>query len=527
MQSLPLESSNPALIAQHFEAAGELKPAFDYWVKTGVKAARRYAHTETNVCFQRAISLLKNLDEFVTDEEIYQLHQVWGDELDNTREYQEGMKLYHRLQALGDQRQSDLLLGTAFNGLSRVFRKLDEYEKSLHYNDLALAHLEPGMPTPEYLFAHNRRAVTLTLLGDFEGSHTTLQKSLALSEGLRNKRIQIGLSSVFLQIANIWLFKGEPEKSLAVIDLAEQSLFPSINDPDIEMIRIIGAQIYAAMGYPRKAYLLCQEALQKAKEWNNHRLESFARAVRSFSAMALGYMDECLNDLEEALSISRQFQYHAISQLACNNLGDFYRLTEDFESAEAAYLEGLKTFARSYYQLDIESKLAYTRFLNGKVDEGISLLETTLQEAEKDGFTYIKLSGMIMKTSMLIQTHQINQAEQIIQEVIRESQTKGMTILKANIQLYAGLCSLQNGRLEEAIQYLTDGIKITRQNGNLWVESAILKLKKQIFESQGQNTTEITHRQLEIQEFLLEHARRPEIRQMIQRFFEQKLTTAR
>lgn len=522
MQSLPLESSNPSLIAQHYETAGEIKAAFDHWVKAGILAAQMFSGAETRHCFRRAYALLQPLGDFVTDEEIYQLFLVWGDYLDDIADFESEKKLYFELQALGSQRDSNLLLGAAFNGLCRYYRRTDEYEKSLHYNNLAIAHLENGPLMPEYLFAFNRRAVTLALLGEFEPSLAALRKAIELAHGRKERRIQIGISGVFLQIALIWHFKGMPEKSLEVADLADRSLFSSINDPDIEMIRITRAQAYAALGFPIKAYELCDEVLQKAFDWNNNRLEAFAKMIRSYAAMSMGLMEESLENVEDALSIAEQFNYFNISQQSYCHLGDIYRLVEEYKLAQEAHQNALQHPTRSYYRLDNEIRLIYSQILMGEVAQGISALDNLIQEAVEGDFNYITLTATIMKVSALIRNNEVEQAERLLQKIIQDCDEQGIVIIKANIRLYEGICALKNGDLIKAKKLLEDSIQITHKNNNVWVESAALDALYTIFESQGEDTSEITSRILQIREHVLNNSRREDLRRMVERAFQRK-----
>lgn len=525
MQSLPVESNNPAEIARHFEAAGELKAAFDYWLRAGLKNIEMYSSNETITSFRKAQSMLSNLGDFVSDQEIYQLFLAWGDFLDNCANFPAGVQLFYDLQTLGEQRQSNLLLGQAFNGLARVYRRMEAYDKSLKYNDLALIHLETDPFMPEYLFAHNRRAVTLAFLDDFEGSVLALQKAFELSKNNKDRRVQIGISGVCLQISWIWFFKGLPHRSLEIAELASRSIFSSINNPDLELMQIVRAQAYAFQGFPRKAYQLCQEVLKKAQEWNHQRLEAYARMVKSFAAMALGYMDEALEDMETTLSIAMRFKFNHVLQQTYTNLSDFYRLLHAYKLAEGANRKSLQNATHPYYRLDNEIRLAYNRFHQGAVNEGLSMLEPAIQEAEQNGFTYIQFSAQIMQVVMLIQKNEIEQATRIIEQLIQESEARELVIVKANISMYAGICDLKRGRLAEARQRLETALQITQQNGNVWVEAATWHLLGPIYAAQGEDAWTSKQHLARICEHILKHTHRPELREMLLSAFGQGMPT--
>ena len=527
MQSLPVESNNPSLIAQYYEDAGELKSAFENWVKAGIKTAQMFSTSETKLCFGNAAALLQHLGIFVSDQEIYQLFFVWGDYLDDTGDFNGCLRLYHELQSIGNQRQSDLLLGIAFNGLCRAHRRLDEYAKSIYYNDLALKHLEHNPSLPEYLYAWNRRAVTLTLQGEYGLSLAALHKALDLSQKLNERRVQIGISGVFLQIASIWQFKGLPQRSIEITDLAERAIFSSINDPDIEMLRITRAQAFSAMGFPRKAYNLCNQVILHAQEWNNKRLEAFAKMAKSFAALVLGQMDDSLNNVEDALAIAEQFKYFHISQQSYCVLGDIYRLCGEYERSIHVHRKALEHPTRSYYRLDNEIRVAYNYIRLGELDRGLALLKDAQREAEENEFGYIALTGRIMQVNALILQNKVDEAEALIQTSARDSEEKGVMVMQANIALYGGYCAWKKGHSQEAMELLDHSLSITQGNENVWQENAALRVKYQILIDTGQDTEPVEKRLTEIRDHILRYSKRPDLQDIMLQAFDQGRTGTR
>ena len=414
MKTLPFESRNPSMIASHFEAAGEMKEAFDYWVLAGVRAREVFSRAEAEQAFLKASALLQYLGSFASDQEIYNLYATWGDFLDNLADYKVSLDLFYSLQGLGNQRRSHILLGAAFNGLSRTFRNLGEYEKALQYNRQAEVHLEATRFMPEYFMLYTRRALIYCLLEDYEKSDEAIEKAVELAAGDQSWRIQIGLTSTFLQLADISNYKGLFRRTIELCELGERSIETTYNNPDVQMIRLKKAQAHNLLGFPRLSYELSNEVLKLGLEWNHKRLEGFAKQSRAQAAFELGRLGECLKDIEDALEIAAQYNYMDLAQQTYCLLGDFYLVFGEYQQTEQAHLKGMENSTRLYYWLDNEIRRGNVLIRLQKKKEGFDILNRGLEEAQKDGFNHIQNSALFLLGASLLRAGDISKAEEII-----------------------------------------------------------------------------------------------------------------
>ena len=426
MKTLPFESRNPSMIASHFEEAGEMKEAFDYWVLAGVRAREVFSRAEAEQAFLKASALLQYLGSFASDQEIYNLYSVWGDFLDNLADYKVSLDLFYSLQGLGNQRRSHILLGAAFNGLSRTFRNLGEYEKALQYNRQAEVHLETTRFMPEYFMLYTRRALIYCLLEDYEKSDEAIKKAVELAAGDQSWRIQIGLTSTFLQLADISNYKGLFRRTIELCEMGERSIETTYNNPDVQMIRLKKAQAHNLLGFPRLSYELSNEVLKLGLEWNHKRLEGFAKQSRAQAAFELGRLGECLKDIEDALEISAQYNYMDLAQQTYCLLGDFYLVFGEYQQSEQAHLKGMENSTRLYYWLDNEIRRGNILIRLKKEKEGFGILNRGLEEAQKDGFSHIQNSALFLLGSSLLRAGEISQAEEIIRR-FNQSVSEGAT----------------------------------------------------------------------------------------------------
>ncbi len=518
MKSIPLESSNPSLIAGHYEAAGELKSAFDYWLMAGNRARELFSRTDAEYAFSRAAALIQYLGSFVTEDEIYRLYASWGDLLNDFYDFKSSLDLFYNLQALGNQRQSHILLGTAFNGLTRVFRNIGEYDRALQYSLQAEEHLKISKLMPEYFSVFTRRAVTCLYLDDYNRALASVQRAVELSAGTQSWRVQIGLSSTFVQMAELCSYKGWLHRTEEICDLGLRSIESTYNNPDIEMIRLKMAQIHCISGYPRKAYMLANQVLKLAAEWNHNRLIGFARQTRAQAELEMGWMGECLEDLEESLNIASQYNFIDLAQRAYNQLGEFYLGMGEVQLANRAHKTALESTTRPYHRLDSQVRYGYTQVWAGNPDDGIETMLKALQEAEAGGFGLIQVTTYSLLANSYLIKGKMELAEDAVMAYKEAIQTADIRIWNLNLKLFEQALKTAAGQPVDEDEILSS-VSFSREGGNIWMEiSAINQLLSAKMRVNGDISTPLA-RLKELESYLEQRARRDDVREMITSMF--------
>ncbi len=523
MQQVPGENQKFSVIAGHLEIAGELKGAYDYWVKAGSQAGYMYSRAETLGSFQRAETLLQHLGSLVSDEEIYRLFSVWGDFLDDHAEIPETIKLFYRLQQIAIYRNSNFLLATALNGLSRAFRQQDEYEKSLSYNRQAAAQLGQLMHIPETFIIHNRHALVLNLMGEYQQADEVIQKTMELAyENQSNSRIQLGLANGFVQMATVCNYKGLPCRTIALTDLAQNSSLATLDMPDVGAIRIARANAYFLMGRFQESYALCQEVMQKANELNSRRLEAHANMVNARPAMSLGMMDESLTNLENTLQLASQYNFDNFFQAAYCNLGDLYRMFGDYQRSLDAHQKGMELAKRAYYRLDNAFRLALSMIQLGDTQSGWRLLQETIKDASEKGFAYIALAARMMVSRVYMVEGDFTAAENELNDILEETDKHYLKSLHHNAHLHASSCALKQKQIQPAQKHLDMVFRFGTNFGYVWLTIPALLIQHEINLLTGKSSVSLREQLHCIQQKVLQNSRRDDLQPSIIRYFDQK-----
>ncbi len=231
-------TAHPELLAQHLGAGGETRPAIEYWIKAGQRAALHSANTEAIEHFNNGLQLLLTLPpDRERDRSEAELRLNFGTVLLSARGYGsvESGQMYSRSLELCEQLGDGAGLYKALWGMwltssSRIghLHSLELAEKLLHlaqHNNEALS----------LQFAHYAMGNSMLWAGQLEKSRFHFEQSIALYQPshhatmVRDFGENACVSSGGLLSWVLWL-QGFPEQAVAVgnraLSLARQANHP-------------------------------------------------------------------------------------------------------------------------------------------------------------------------------------------------------------------------------------------------------------------------------------------------------------
>jgi len=518
-----VQGRRAALVARHFEYAGELRKAFDYWQKAASYAHKLHSVAEAYQAFQQAEKLLNELDDALSDLEIFKLYTDWGnlaDEMDDTATQ---YRVYSALMNMGNQRESHLLVGTALNGQSRAYRNDAEYLKSLDCVQRSIDHLEKSDHSRELLRAYNRLTLVLVCLDRYEEAQVSFKHSHQLVDENPDIEMQDALGSALIQVAILYNFKGLPHRAIEMAELSIGKISRLFSNAYMGSVQVTQANAYFLMGYFTDSLKMSQKALQTAQELMDKRLEAYAQLVCSRAAMSIGFLDESLSYIEKAHEISEQYRFKDLTEQAYCIQGDFYRMFRNYAKAMEAHDKALLSPALIYQRLDNRVRLGLAMVRQGHAVEGKKVLSQATADAKKYGFGYISLAGDVLIAGELSKDGDYDQADDILRQVQVEAGQRGLAGVRGNACLYSGMNALFMEKLEVARQQAEAVIEYASQRSYIWLEVAGQQLLANILNKEGKQSEQANQRVSEIKDFVLCHTKRPEIAPDVEQYFDSLL----
>ncbi len=121
-----------AWIANHYQASGNLLKAFEFWIQAAQHAYSLFSIQEATDAFSNAERIIPR-EPGLSEDQLYQLYASWTDMAFENDNQETLFRINETLLSLGRDRNSDLLIGTAYDGLSDAYFTSNQFEKGLQF----------------------------------------------------------------------------------------------------------------------------------------------------------------------------------------------------------------------------------------------------------------------------------------------------------------------------------------------------------------------------------------------------------
>jgi class 3 adenylate cyclase/tetratricopeptide (TPR) repeat protein len=376
--------TQPALVAQHYTAAGLQAQALPYWHQAGARAYDRAAFREAVAAFEQALQALAHLPEHGETQELaIDLRLALVRALSALGAYERGLALLGEAESLSrtfDDRarlgrvliilasehletgdlngaiaagQQALALATALGesalqvqasySLGRAYRAIGDFGQSaaLLRQTMEAADQESGTSSIELrLRSRASLAITLSALGALaEGQrHGEEALRLAVLEGRGSTPIMAHSA-----LGHVYLNQGELEHAIRVL---EQGLALCRASGNRDWLRFIVSDLgYASalQGRLAEGHALLEEAISESISTGGLHDQAYALIRLSEVCRLLGQGEEAWQHACQALDVARQQQERGSEALALHQLGvvQAHATPPDIAQAEAHYQQAL------------------------------------------------------------------------------------------------------------------------------------------------------------------------------------------
>jgi len=365
-------------LAQHYEKAEEFERAFVYWVQGAEHAYRLTSIKEALHAFDRARSLIRIVGN-LADERLYELYTKWTEAIIYLDDPLEMEKLSRELLGFGQERKSDLLIGTALDGLSDVCFAQNQFERGLEYALEAAPYVQRSGNLHEILIVRAHQGVFLYMSGKFQEARPILYEVLERIPAEQDARFRNLYCNLHYQIGMVEVLMGYPTTAL---DFLKRALEHRHKAPaPLEVM-----SIYTAMGLAhflkgefKTGRSVCATAIEMGKQLEYRRMLGYAYAYSALNNLDLGLMDEAWEHANKTLYIGQTYGHPEISALAYRSIGSVYLRLEDYPSAIEYFQRGIQIAGEHFVALEIMTLLGYALAFVGRVEEGLEYLTKAYQ----------------------------------------------------------------------------------------------------------------------------------------------------
>ena len=401
-------------LAQHYEKAEEFTLAFIYWIQGADHAFWLTSVNEALRAFDRARELIR-VARNLTDEQLYELYTKWADAvtyLDNPDEVE---KLGQELLEFGQERKSDLLIGTALDRLSDACFELNEFERGLEYVIEAAPYVQRAGNLYEIILVQAHRGVFLYMLGKFQEARKLLYDALERIPPEHDERFGKLFSNLHYQVGIVEVLMGYPTKGLEMLKHALEHRHKTPVPVEVMSIYAAMGLAYFLKGEFKAGWAVCTTAIELGEQMEYRRMLGYAYGYGALNSLYLGLMDETWVLASHALDIGKTYRHPEISSLAYRSMGGIYLRLEDYQTAIEYFQKGIQVAGKHFVALENMSLLGYALAITGQVEEGLRTLENAYQLSFQSRLDSISVYAQSLQ--LYIQFKQGNRNSKLLEDV--------------------------------------------------------------------------------------------------------------
>jgi DNA-binding SARP family transcriptional activator len=478
-------SDQAAILAHHFEIAGEWNKSFEFWFKAGIHSRHLFAYTDATRAFLRAQTALDNPEVEISPQDIAKLYIAWCEMARESDDLPALRQIGEKLLGHARQRQSTSLIGLAYTILCDASMDGNQYEDGLSYADRAIPILEEADFRSRLTYTFVQRGVCLYMLNRLNDAEEAFLRVLELNEASRETHVVRSIANTQYHLANIANLTAWPEKAhdYAIDALAS---FRESNDY-YGQASVYSALLlsYQLLGNYREAVVSGQKGLELAKMIKADRIQGIIHGLMSMAEMGQGHIGPALEHAYQTISISSRIQHPEISSIGHRMLGDLHVTLKSYQSALACYQHGLAEANQSFFGADNLMRQGLTYCHLGEFDKGITYMQLPEKIFGVSGQMMMAIIGEIQQASVSAMLHHWEQAAEVAQRMDEITQERRMLAWNLTARSILGAAAFYRGNCAEAEEIFNGILAQIPDIPDAWTEIRAYAYLDQIRKQEG------------------------------------------
>jgi DNA-binding SARP family transcriptional activator len=463
-------SSQAAILAAHFEAAGEWYLAYQQWIKAGQHAHRLYAVAEASQAFMNAENLIDRCLNQLDDTQIYNLYREWGEMAFAANDIPALQAMNTNLMRLGQELNSPLLIGTAFVRLGNACFSSGKLEEGLEFSRLAIQQLEQTDNIYQMISAKTIYGVFLYMSGYAAQAIQVFEEALLLVGDDPNRDNIYQRANLHYEMGLSLILSGNPQRGRehGLLSLKEHGLIHNLDGISTALNQLTLAEYF--LGNLSQAFEYNRRGLEDAQQAQSLRMLGYHSCYRAILEFAVGNPDGMLEYAEKAIELGRQIGLKDVVSTAYRVIADTFYMLSDYgkclEYLQIAYAGS----QNSFIGFDVLYRMKAAQFILDQKHDHIQDLLNMIHQAEEKGL----LTGIIHAQMSLAMAYQALQkweeARILAQEIKETAASRGFRSFACGANMLLAQSEWRAGNHSQAFIWLQQSIETAASIPYVWLE---------------------------------------------------------
>ena len=469
LESGPETRDKPALLAQHYEEAGETGMALGYWIQSGQRAHQLYSFQEADWAFSRAESLI-DPGRAPDEGQILSLYSAWSELAYEAGDASKTQEINSKMLRLGELSHSPLLVGSALDGLSTAFLLTREAEQGLALADQAIRYLGRAAHPLKMMDATIHRGMLLSQSRRYADAVAAFQQAIDTAAHADDALAMARRASARTHQSQALLMDGWPQRAQEV---ASQAL------EDYSTLNLIRGQVSATYTLAL-ARLHCGELTQALNDSRTgatlaQRLDLELQAglfhgLTGTIEMSLGNFDLAIENAQRCIELGEGSNLDTLTARGYHLCGELLIRLQDYPGAAEYLTRASAANAEPSLEAYPSLGLGYALWQSNRTPASRQILENALKAAEESQIYHLLANARLAWVETEVQPWDNEQRQAYLAELYRQADERGLTLMKLGAAGLLGKLAIFRGDFTGAIQIARAGIEMANPRNLAWLE---------------------------------------------------------
>ncbi len=460
-----------ALLAGHFEAAGDAHAAFGYWLQAASYAIGLYSYSEAFDAFMHAEALLPQLAAGLDDGSLYALYSNWSDTAYVAGDV-DGMEHANAaLRAFGEQRASPFLVGAGLSGMAYAAVMRGDFTTAMADLDLALPYLKQHGDPYEEILGFTRYGTLLIHQMRFDEARKPLEHALSLGEGAVEERVLSVWLLAMDWMALLEMLSGWPERALALCQegTSQRQVRLLKRGATHSLFAHCAALLFT--GRLRESLDLIQSSMDQMHHARTVRDAGTVHYIAATAHLLLGELDAAWTHAHKAIELAQRASFTDLLYGARCVLADLLALAGT-EEALTAYRLALPPRKNGLVYSLAAARIGYLTALSGDIENGAQFQAQMVEYCQQAGFWLAGINAQIGQAGVLAIRGQHAAARALLVQWSATAREHSMQTAVLESEILLGEVLLQQGEWVAALQ---QGQTVARRSSELRMRPMMLR----------------------------------------------------
>jgi DNA-binding SARP family transcriptional activator len=425
-------------IAHHYQRAGATHDAIKWWLRAAKHAWDLFSKEATSQAYREIEDILIQNQALISDEDVFAFFSQFTLYAYEVTDFETLERICHMCLEWGQNRQSPLLIGTAFHGMSYLALPKSRYHEGLRYLDKAVTYI--SLTDQPYFLAnvYMRRGFFLTMLNRHREALQSFNSGLLANETVSGpEALELNFQGHYHK-SNMLYTLGQHKEGLQEIETAVDQFEHILRPFSLARAHLSYCYNLVKLGRYEEARAHAEDGLRLGQTLGNITFELYFKLILAQYEIRKGELDKGFFLVMQVVRDAEQTQQEELLMRAYGVLGELFLLLNDYESAESSFRKGTHKALNSHAYYEYRTKLALCLAVQGKIEESEELLRIILDHSLQTDMKSIYSEAMVVQAYINLTRGELDTISFTLEDLIKDAEHYGIV----EVQNFAKLLQL-------------------------------------------------------------------------------------